>query len=187
MSAAAGGRTDRRTLHWDRVRTPRDRLALFVATGFLSGLAPRAPGTFGTLVAVPLCYATAPLPLAARSTLWLGLLAVGTWATAHFDRQMGTSDNQNVTIDEVLGFGLTAWTAGRDPLALAVAFALFRAFDVLKPPPVRQIDRWSHRQSARGGTLGAWIAGFGVIADDLAAGALGLLVMLLLQRQGILP
>jgi phosphatidylglycerophosphatase A len=93
---------------------------------------------------------------------------------------MGTGDNQNIVIDEVIGLGITAWTAGRDLKTLFAAFVLFRFFDVIKPPPVRQVDLWSKRQAS------PWAGGFGVIADDIVAGFQALAVILVLQYYQVL-
>src|SRR5262245_53825966 len=134
---------DRRFLDWSRVRGPREFLAVITATACGAGLVPFAPGTAGTLAAMPLAWATAFEPVVVRVVLWTSLLIAGTWAAKVFDETMGTGDNQNIVMDEVVGLGITAWTAGQDSRALIAAFVLFRFFDIVKPWPVRLIDRWS--------------------------------------------
>lgn len=165
----------RRILHWDRVRSPKSIAAVFIGTAGGAGLFPVAPGTMGTLVGLPIAYFTANWEVTARLSLWTVIALIGTWACKEFDMLMGSQDNQNLVIDEVAGMGITAWTAGGSWQAWLAAFVLFRFFDVVKIPPVRQIDRWSKNGSA-------WLGGFGVMADDLAAGLQGLLAMIILQK-----
>ncbi len=154
--------------------------ALSIATAMGAGLFPVAPGTMGTLVAMPLAYYSRDWSWFSRVALWLGLTLIGTWAAKVFDETMETGDNQNIVIDEVVGLGITSWTAGNDLKTWIAAFLLFRFFDVLKPPPVRQIDGWSKKQSS------PWWGGFGVIADDIVAGFQGLAVILILQWMNVL-
>ena len=180
-------KNSRRIILWEKVRGPRVISALAIGTAFGAGLVPVAPGTAGTLVAVPLAYYSFDWPLPLRILLWTTLTVAGTWAAKVFDETMGTSDNQNIVMDEVVGLGITAWTAGHNLPSLAAAFLLFRFFDVLKPPPVRNIDTWSKKKASEGTPLSQWYGGFGVIADDIVAGFQGLLCMLVLQWTHILP
>lgn len=168
----------RRILHWNRVRSPQAVTAVFIGTAGGAGLFPVAPGTVGTLIGLPIAYYTANWDFTARIFLWSAISLIGTWACKEFDRLMGSQDNQNLVIDEVAGMGITAWTLGASSgnwKAWLAAFLIFRFFDVVKIPPVRQIDRWSKKGSA-------WLGGFGVMADDLAAGVQGLLTILILQK-----
>lgn len=134
----------------------------------------------GTLVGLPLCYLSNAWDWPARAAVWIAIVAAGTWAAAELDRAMGSRDNQVIVIDEVAGVGLAALSAGRDWRALAAAFVLFRVFDILKPPPVRQLDRWSKKHPKR-----PLIGGFGVIADDLVAGLQALACVAALQYFGV--
>jgi phosphatidylglycerophosphatase A len=170
----------RRIIRWDRVKGPKAVTSLVVSTALGAGLSPVAPGTMGSIVALPLAWWSNSWDWPCRVALWAALTAIGTWAATAFDRTMGTSDNQNIVIDEVIGLGITAWTAGRDPKLLAASLVLFRFFDIVKPPPVRQIDLWSKKKSKAPNGSPYW-GGFGVIADDIAAGFQGLIVMLILQ------
>ncbi|MGK5082941.1 phosphatidylglycerophosphatase A [Bdellovibrionota bacterium FG-1] len=179
--------TPRRLLRWEKVRGPRAILAIATGTALGAGLVPLAPGTAGTLAALPLAYFTNEWPWPLRIALWTALTAAGTWAAKVFDELMGTSDNQNIVMDEVVGLGITAWTAGHDVTSLLVAFVLFRFFDILKPFPVRNIDTWSKKKASENTPLSQWYGGFGVMADDLVAGLQGLCCMLLLQWLHILP
>jgi phosphatidylglycerophosphatase A len=173
---------DRRRILWAEIRrTPKNWLALLGATFFGSGLLPRAPGTWGTLAALPLWYAVHDFPVLQRAGLWLFLAAWGVWSSKVFDQVNQTQDNQNIVMDEATGVGITAWTAGADPLNYLVACLLFRFFDIAKPWPVKTVDRWSHRSGS------TWGAAFGVMADDWVAGIQGLALILLAQHLGWLP
>ena len=131
-------------------------LVRLVATAGGAGLLPRAPGTFGTAVAVPLAWALDRL----GNPIYLGvtalLFAVGCWAAGAFCRAVGKHDDQRIVIDEVVGYLLTVAVVERHPGQLLVGFVLFRLFDIWKPSPVRQVDRLVH-------------GGVGVMADDVAA------------------
>lgn len=145
-----------------------DRLAVAVATLGPVGRLPKAPGTWGSLaatLAAPWCFL--PLPLAARLGLLGGVLLLGSWAAGRAGRALGDEDPGCVVIDELLGqwtalapFFLSGpgseWTA-RAPWELCALFALFRLFDILKPWPIRAVER-----GVRGG--------LGVMLDDLLAG-----------------
>lgn len=143
-----------------------DRLAQVVATWFGVGMIPWAPGTFGTLAAVPLVFLLwqpgLPLlvPAAAVLVTVLGLLAGGRVA-----RLSGLHDPGHVVIDEVAGY-LVACSFGPAGWRTALlAFVLFRLFDIWKPGPIKKLEALE----------GAW----GVMADDLGAGLLaGLLTWL---------
>jgi len=144
--------------------------AHFIALGFGAGLSPIAPGTVGTLVALPLAA------LLRAYTDDLGFLlvtvaafAVGIWAAGRTGRDLGVADHGAIVWDEVAAFLLVLFFVGAEPLHQAFAFLLFRVFDVVKPPPARFIDReWHH--------------GFGVMADDIVAAFYALLVFALWQR-----
>jgi phosphatidylglycerophosphatase A len=154
-------------------------LALFVATAGGAGLGPKAPGTFGAMVGIPIAYFTREWPVAFRLALWVGLTVIGTWSAQVFDEMMVSTDNQNIVIDEVVGMGITAWTVGDHLWGWVAAFILFRLFDMWKPYPIRFVDRWSKKSPG-------W-SGFGVMADDILAGFYGLLFMVLLQFYGMVP
>ncbi len=174
----------RRRLRWENVKGLRATSAVIAATALGAGLFPAAPGTMGALVTLPLAYAMAGTPWFAKAALWLAILAIGTWAAKVFDETMTTEDNQNIVIDEVLGMGIAAWTAGTHVKTLIVAFILFRLFDIIKPAPIRQADRWS-KVAAKNGN--GWAGGFGVMFDDLLAGLQSLIVIIVLQHFGVLP
>ena len=147
-------------------------LAKLVATALGAGYAPRAPGTCGTAVAVPLAWALASLSMWQFSLFAAALTLLGVACAQRADRAWGTEDNQRIVIDEVAGYLVTMIPVDRSSWApLAAGFVIFRALDILKPPPVRWLDEH---------LPGGW----GVVMDDVAAGVMGAGAMLLLDRAG---
>lgn len=177
----------RRAVRWETVRGPKAFAALLIGTALGAGLSPFAPGTMGSLVALPVAYGLGEAAVWLKLAVWIGLFIAGVWAAMVFDQSMGSKDNPSIVIDEVVGLGITSWTAGHHMETLVAAFILFRVFDILKPPPVRQMDRWSKVKASGSTRLSAFWGGFGVMADDVLAGVQGLIAILLLQYWGILP
>jgi len=144
--------------------------AHFIALGFGAGLAPFAPGTAGTLLAFPIWWLLGrgyqPLELLAVIAL---LFAIGVWACELTGRHLGISDHGAMCWDEIVAFLLVLALVPPDPWWQAAAFFLFRAFDVLKPPPIRELEL-----RLRGG--------FGVMLDDLLAAGYTLLVLAIAKR-----
>lgn len=136
----------------------------FLAFGFGSGLAPKAPGTFGTLAAIPLWYLLAQLPLWGYLLGTLTVIAVGPWLCGRTSRDMGVHDHGGIVWDEFAGFLITMIAVPVSWLGLVLGFVLFRFFDVLKPWPIGWLDRRVH-----GGT--------GIMLDDLVAGVYAALVL----------
>ncbi len=141
------------------------RPAHFVALGFGAGLAPVAPGTFGTLVAIPIAMGLhAYAPDAVYLAVVAAFLGVGIWAAAITGRDLGLPDHGAIVCDEVVAFLLVLFFVSSDGVSVALAFLLFRLFDIVKPPPIRQLDA-------------ALKNGFGVMLDDLVAAGYTLLVL----------
>jgi phosphatidylglycerophosphatase A len=139
-----------------------------LATAGGAGFSPRAPGTAGTLVGMLIVFMTRDWPGWAFAGFSAVLFALGWWASLEWSRNTGVADSQRIVIDEVLGYFVATAFLPREPLILGFQFLIFRFFDVVKPPPVRQIDRWG-----KGHPIGP-LQSLGVILDDLAAGALAL-------------
>ena len=143
--------------------------AHMLSLGFGAGLAPAAPGTFGTLVAFPLYWSLSQRlsPLGVLALLPV-LFAIGVWAAGRTGRDLGVLDHGGIVWDEIVAFLLVlvftpeGWEWG------VAAFLVFRFFDIVKPPPIRHFDR-----TVKGG--------FGVMLDDLLA-AFYTLVVLALAR-----
>jgi len=144
--------------------------AHFIALGFGAGLSPVAPGTAGTLVAIPLAMLLrAHVPDAAFIAAVLVFAAIGVWAAAVTGRDLGVPDHGAIVCDEVVAFLLVLYFVGDDALRVAFAFLLFRVFDIVKPPPIRNVDA-------------AMKSGAGVMLDDLIAAGYTLLALALWQR-----
>ena len=148
--------------------------AHWIALGFGSGLAPRAPGTVGTLWAWAAFLLLDPWLGSLAWGLLIGIsLLVGVWACTRTAQDLGLADPGAIVWDEVVAFWLVLWLVMPAGLvAQAVAFALFRFFDAAKPAPVRWADR--RFKNARG-----WRQGWGILFDDLVAALCTLLVIAL--------
>jgi phosphatidylglycerophosphatase A len=142
--------------------------AHFIALGFGAGLAPRAPGTFGTLAALALYWVlAAALPPIAIAFLAIPLFFLGVWACDVAGRNLGVADHGAFVWDEIVAFlPLAALTSASFGLQ-ALAFLLFRLFDIWKPFPIRQFER-----RLKGG--------LGVMFDDLLAACYAYAVLALL-------
>jgi len=136
-----------------------------LATWFGSGLLPWAPGTWGSLAAVPfgvaLFWLSGPFGLLAAT---VAVFIIGLWASHAYEQVMAIKDPGAIVIDEVAGQWLVLIPAGLNPVFIALAFVLFRAFDVAKPWPVSWADR--HLKGA-----------FGIMADDIIAGLYAMAVL----------
>ena len=142
----------------------------FIATAAGSGFTPKAPGTAGTVVGVFLIYLMRDLSFLSQGLVWIFLFLIGWWASLHWSRAVQSTDSQQIVIDEVLGYMLAMGTLPRTGTILLTQFILFRIFDALKPPPIRQFDQWGKRFQ-----IGP-AQSFMVIFDDLLAGVASLLV-----------
>ena len=129
----------------------------FIAFGFGAGLAPRAPGTFGSVVGLVAAWWLFELPLPWRIALVLAVIGFGIWVCGESARRLDRHDDQRIVFDEIAGVLLTSLAVvERTWLALALVFVFFRIFDILKPWPIRDVDH-----SLRGG--------LGIMLDDLIA------------------
>ena len=137
-----------------------------LALGFGSGLAPKAPGTFGSLAAWLLFLPLAAcLPQVAWWVLLPASFALGVWVCERTAADMGAQDPGAIVWDEMVAVWLVLVFTPSSLLWQALAVALFRLFDIAKPPPVRQLDRALH-------------GGLGVMMDDIAAAGYALAVLL---------
>ncbi len=144
--------------------------AHFLALGFGAGLAPVAPGTFGTLVAIPIAVLLGAYASGLEFVAVIVILfAAGAWAAHVTGRDLGVPDDGAIVVDEVAAFLLVLYFVGTDWIRMVLAFAIFRFFDIVKPPPIRQLDE-------------AMKNGVGVMLDDLLAAGYTLIVFALGQR-----
>ena len=139
----------------------------FLAFGFGTGLAPVAPGTVGSLLGVLLAWLTLDLGLPAQIGIAAALIGAGVWICGESSRRLGVHDHGGIVWDEIAGMYVTLLVAAPTLTAWALGFVLFRAFDIVKPWPIRDLD---HR-------LGG---GSGIMLDDLVA-ALYAAILLALQ------
>lgn len=138
----------------------------FLASGFGSGLAPIAPGTFGTLAGVPICLLCLPLPWFFRLLVVLALMALAVYVSGRAEEIYSKKDDQRIVIDEIIGFQVTMLPVTITILHLCAGFVLFRVFDILKPFPLNNLQRLP--------------GGWGVVLDDVGAGIYAGALMLLL-------
>jgi len=151
------------------------RLALLLATCFGCGYWPWGPGTAGSLAAVAIAALLHFYTGYARLTLIVliaVLLVPGIWAATQTARQLNRKDPGSVVIDEVLGQWLTLLgAAALNWKSLVAGFILFRFFDIWKPWPVRNFEKLPE--------------GTGIVADDLAAGVYGALILYIGGKFGL--
>jgi phosphatidylglycerophosphatase A len=141
--------------------------AHFIAFGGGIGLAPFAPGTIGTLLAFPFYWIAAPrLEPGVFVLLVCALFGLGVWACEITGRTIGISDHSGMVWDETVAFLLVLFLAPATLHWQGAAFLLFRAFDILKPQPIRYYER-------------RFKNGFGVMLDDLVAAFFTLIVLAL--------
>jgi len=146
--------------------------ARWIALGFGSGLSPWAPGTAGTLWAwVAFLVLDRWLSPLAWGAVIAASLAIGVWACARTAADLALADPGAIVWDEVVAFWIVLWLVMPAGIVMqAIAFALFRFFDAVKPGPIGWCDRVF--KSARG-----WKQGLGIMVDDLAAALCTLLVL----------
>lgn len=137
------------------------------------GYAPAAPGTFGTLGAVPLYLLLSLLPDGAYVAVLLAFVTLSMVAAHHAGRYWGIPDASPIVIDEVAGYLLTMALVPFSWTSVAAGVVLFRAFDILKPWPASSFDRMKN--------------GFGVVMDDVAAGLYAWGALRGLELLGLLP
>lgn len=145
----------------------------WIATWFGCGLMAKAPGTWGTLGALPLGVLL--MYLGGNAALWAGLAVIiplGWWAAGKVETMTGEHDGGYIVVDEVAGLWIALLAASLTPLSLILAFALFRLFDIFKPFPCNWLD-----QKLDGAAS--------VMLDDIAAGVYAALSMVLLAYVGI--
>ena len=137
----------------------------FLAFGCGAGLSPVAPGTVGSLLGLPLAWLALPHGWLVEAAVAVALVAAGVWLCGESARRIGVHDHPGIVWDEIAAMYLVLLAAPPSAAGWAVAFALFRLFDVWKPWPIRQLD---HRM--RGGA--------GIMLDDLMAALYAALLLL---------
>lgn len=138
-----------------------------LAFGFGSGVIPKAPGTWGTVVAIPIYLLIQGLPLIPYLVVVIAMTLLGIWLCHVTAKDLGVHDHPGIVWDEIVGFLITMIAAPSGWLWLLIGFVLFRLFDILKPWPIRTVDN---------GVEG----GLGIMLDDVLAGIMALVCLQLL-------
>ncbi|MGB3741667.1 phosphatidylglycerophosphatase A family protein [Castellaniella sp.] len=145
-----------------------------LAFGFGSGLIHPGPGTWGTLLGWLLWVVLLQgLPDGVVAVVLLLSFGLGCWAAQRCNQQLGVADHGGINWDEIVAIWLVLWLIPTGFLSQLVGVAVFRVFDILKPPPVSVLDRRCKN-------------GFGVMIDDIFAAFYTLLVVAILLRVGVL-
>jgi phosphatidylglycerophosphatase A len=145
------------------------RFILFLATGFGVGYSPIAPGTLGTLVAIPIYYFLSEIPSPFYEIILVGFFFLSVWISENAERYFGKKDDRRIVIDEIVGFIITMLWIPKTILFIIIGFFLFRFFDILKPFPIRRLEK-----RLKGG--------YGVVLDDVLAGVYGNIILHLIGR-----
>lgn len=129
----------------------------WLALGFGTGLVPKAPGTAGTLVAIPLILLTASLSFPIKLAILVVISLMGIYLCGKSAELLGVHDHGSIVWDEIAGFYLTALFVPVTAMWLIFGFIAFRFFDIIKPWPIKQLDAQVH-------------GGLGIMVDDIIAG-----------------
>ncbi|MCZ6639329.1 MAG: phosphatidylglycerophosphatase A [Candidatus Dadabacteria bacterium] len=146
----------------------KNSIAKLIATVFYVGLIPIAPGTFGTIAAIPLFYALSFTPLYLYLAITVLIILISVWASGVAEEIFGKTDPGEVVADEVCGYLVTMILV---PLTLGnifFGFLLFRLFDIAKPYPIRKFERLP--------------GGWGIVMDDVMAGVYSCITLHILGR-----
>jgi phosphatidylglycerophosphatase A len=135
-----------------------------MATGFGVGYSPVAPGTLGTLVAIPVYYFLSNISSPIYEITLIGFFFLSVWISENAEIFFGKKDDQRIVIDEMMGFLITMLWVPKTIRFIIIGFLLFRFFDILKPFPIRRLER-----RLKGG--------FGVVLDDVMAGVYGNIIL----------
>jgi len=151
---------DKVKISFRHLKDPRNLLAF----GFGSGCSPKAPGTVGTIAAVPFYLLIAELSPVHYLMVCVLAFALGCYLCDVASKSLGVHDHGGIVWDEFVGYWIAMFMAPEGLVWVAVGFALFRLFDIWKPFPIRQLDARVH-------------GGLGIMLDDVVAGiyALGVL------------
>jgi len=143
-------------------------IAKWISLGFGSGKLPKAPGTFGTILAIPIFLLMADLSLLIYIFVTFILLVIGIWASQKYSDYLGVHDHGSIVWDEVVGYLITMTATPPQWYWVILGFGLFRLFDIWKPWPINLLDAKMQ-------------GGLGIMMDDVLAGIYGAIVLLLIQ------
>ncbi|EKD72448.1 MAG: Phosphatidylglycerophosphatase A [uncultured bacterium] len=136
----------------------------FIAFGFGSGAMPFAPGTFGTLIAIPFYLAIQSVSLHVYLSLLVCITLGSIWLCHHVAKEINVHDHPGIVLDEIVGYLITMTNAPSGITWIILGFILFRFFDIWKPWPIRYID--AHVSG-----------GIGIVLDDVLAGVYSFLIL----------
>lgn len=135
-----------------------------LSLGLGAGLAPMAPGTWGSLLAIPLFIVLHPFGQVTYVAVVAALFLLGIYLSGRTARALGVHDHSAIVIDEVVGMLVTWVAVGPGWATILAGFVLFRFFDIVKPWPIRRIDQ-------------VLSGGMGIMLDDLVAGIMAAAVL----------
>lgn len=138
-----------------------------LATGLGIGYSPFAPGTMGTLLSIPIYYYLSEIPTPLYEMTLVSFFFLSVWVSEKAGGLFGKKDDPRIVIDEMMGFFITMHWIPKTPPFIIAGFILFRVFDILKPFPIRRLEK------VRGG--------FGVVLDDVMAGIFSNLILHLIM------
>ena len=154
-----------RKIHLHELKDP----VVFVAMGLGSGLSPKAPGTAGTLLTVPLVYFLQQQTLLVYALVTLFVLLTGSWICGYAANKLQVHDHSGIVYDEVAGFLITMMFVPVGWTWMFAGFVLFRFFDAVKPWPISWLDK-------------NLSGGFGIMFDDVVAGVISLFFLLMAKN-----
>ena len=147
----------------------REDAVMFLATGFYIGNIPFAPGTFGSLIGLPLGFALAGISLAPAVLCTLLFIFFAVYIADVAEKLLQRNDPGCIVIDEIAGMLVALVGLPFNPITVVIGFIIFRILDILKPFPIRDLDKRVP-------------GGLGVVADDVAAGIItNLLLRVIIQ------
>ena len=135
-----------------------------MATGFGVGYSPVAPGTLGTLIAIPVYYFLSNISSPIYEITLVGFFFLSVWVSESAEIFFGKKDDQRIVIDEIMGFLITMLWIPKTAIFVVAGFFLFRFFDILKPFPIRRLEKRLN-------------GGYGVVLDDVMAGVYANIVL----------
>ncbi len=141
---------------------------LLFATGFGAGFSPVVPGTMGTLVAIPIYFFISTISSPLYEVTLATSFFLSSWIAGQAEQYWGKKDDSRIVIDEIMGFWVTMLWVPKTPFSIVTGFILFRLFDILKPFPIRRLERVG--------------SGFGVVLDDILAGIYANILLHLVLR-----
>ncbi len=130
---------------------------LLLATGFGVGYLPEAPGTFGTILSIPIYFFLSEISSPGYEFILIGFFLLSIWISKKAESYFKKRDDQRIVIDEMMGFLITMLWLPKTIYSIGIGFFLFRLFDILKPFPIRPMERRCE-------------GGIGVVLDDVLAG-----------------